>query len=91
MAFLTFLPLYLIFGVVWRFSVLAGHPVDETKNRKWRMGFLVTFFVLGVAGVILGMVGMGSAAHFRDTHSVRANFNHIVISLTRLRLWDLFV
>jgi hypothetical protein len=70
LAFLTFLPLYLVLGVVWRFSVLTGFPLDEVKNRKWRMGFLLTFAVLGIAGIILGIVGMGSAGHFRDTHGV---------------------
>lgn len=34
------------------------------------MGFLITFAILSVAGIILGMVGMGSASHFRDTHGV---------------------
>ncbi|CAN9418360.1 unnamed protein product [Alternaria alternata] len=70
LAFLTFLPLYLVLGVVWRFSVLTGYPVDEAKNRKWRMGFLITFAVLGVVGIILGIAGMGSASHFRDTHGI---------------------
>ncbi|KAG9195272.1 hypothetical protein G6011_00392 [Alternaria panax] len=70
LAFLTFLPLYLVLGVVWRFSVLTGYPVDETKNRKWRMGFLITFAILGITGIILGIAGMGSASHFRDTHGI---------------------
>ena len=70
LAFLTFLPLYLVLGVVWRFSVLTGYPVDEAKNRKWRMGFLITFAFLGVVGIILGISGMGSSSHFRDTHGV---------------------
>jgi hypothetical protein len=70
LAFLTFLPLYLVLGVVWRFSVLTGFPVDEAKNRKWRMGFLITFATLSFVGIILGIVGMGSASHFRDAHSV---------------------
>jgi hypothetical protein len=70
LAFLTFLPLYLVLGVVWRFSVLAGYPVDEAKNKKWRMGFLITFAILGVSGILLGIVGMGNASHFRDTHGV---------------------
>ncbi|KAI4698970.1 hypothetical protein J4E81_004860 [Alternaria sp. BMP 2799] len=56
LAFLTFLPLYLVLGVVWRFSVLTGFPVDEAKNRKWRMGFLITFAILGITGIVLGMV-----------------------------------
>jgi hypothetical protein len=59
--------------VIWRFSVLAGYPVDETKNRKWRMGFLITFAVFGAAGIILGIVGMGNAGHFRDLHGVSAS------------------
>ncbi|KAH7343120.1 hypothetical protein BKA66DRAFT_543869 [Pyrenochaeta sp. MPI-SDFR-AT-0127] len=78
-AFLTFLPLYLILGVVWRFSVLAGYPVDEAKNRKWRMGFLMTFGVLGVSGIILGIVGMGNARHFRDFHGIIGLVSFIII------------
>ncbi|KAL1795620.1 hypothetical protein ACET3X_005844 [Alternaria dauci] len=70
LAFLTFLPLYLALGVVWRFSVLTGYPVDEAKNKKWRLGFLITFAILGVVGIVLGIVGMGSASHFRDTHGI---------------------
>lgn len=73
--FLTFLPLYLILGVVWRFSVIAGHPVNEAKNRKWRMGFLITFGVLGVSGISLGIAGMGNASHFRDIHGVSNRFS----------------
>lgn len=72
-AFLTFLPLYMLLGVVWRFSVLAGHPVSEEKNRKWRLGFLITFGLLGIVGIVLGMIGMGNAKHFRDAHGVRMN------------------
>jgi hypothetical protein len=70
LAFLIFLPLYLVLGVVCRFSVLAGYPVDETKNKKWRMGFLITFAVLGIVGIILGIVGMGNAGQFKDAHGV---------------------
>jgi hypothetical protein len=78
LAFLTFLPLYLVLGVIWRFSVLAGYPVDEAKNKKWRMGFLLTFAILGIGGIVLGMLGMGNATHFRDTHGVRPHPLHIV-------------
>lgn len=70
LAFLTFLPVYLILGVAWRFSVLTGFPVNETKNKKWRLGFLVAFAVPAFSGIVLGMVGMGNAKHFRDTHGV---------------------
>ncbi|KAL6708012.1 hypothetical protein ACN47E_003446 [Coniothyrium glycines] len=70
LAFMILLPLYLIFGVAWRISVLTGHPVDEAKNRKWRMGFLIAFSIFALAGIILGIVGMGSARHFRDTHGI---------------------
>jgi hypothetical protein len=73
LAFLTFLPLYLVLGVVWRFSALAGYPVDEAKNKKWRMGFLITFAILGIAGIVLGIVGIGNASHFRDTHGVSSS------------------
>ncbi|XP_014554401.1 hypothetical protein COCVIDRAFT_39714 [Bipolaris victoriae FI3] len=70
LSFLLFLPLYLILGVVWRFSVLIGYPVGEMKNRKWRMGFLTMFAVFGTIGIILGIVGMGNSGHFRDTHGI---------------------
>ena len=73
LAFLIFLPLYVIFGVAWRFSVIAGHPIDEAKNRKWRMGFLAAFAVFGVVGIILGIVGMGNASHFKNLHGVSAS------------------
>lgn len=69
-AFLLLLPLYLIWGAAWRFSVIAGYPIDEVKNLKWRMGFLITFAILGIVGIILGIVGMGNSRHFRDAHSV---------------------
>lgn len=72
LGFLLFLPLYLILGVVWRFSVLIGYPVGEMKNRKWRMGFLAMFAVFGTTGIILGIVGMGNTGHFRDVHGVSA-------------------
>ena len=70
LAFLVFLPLYVIYGVAWRVSVLAGHPVDEVKNKKWRMGFLISFAVFGTTGIILGIVSMGNARHFNDVHGV---------------------
>ena len=91
LAFLTFLPLYLVLGVVWRFSVLTGFPVDEAKNRKWRMGLLITFAILGITGIVLGMVGMGSARHFRDTHGIMGLvclmflFPAVGFSIVRLR------
>lgn len=71
LAFLLTLPLYLILGVVWRLSVLAGFPVNEAKNKKWRLGLLITFGVSAVIGIALGMVGMGNSRHFRDGHGVR--------------------
>jgi hydrogenase/urease accessory protein HupE len=76
LAFLVLLPLYLVLGVICRFSVLAGYPVNEVKNKKWRMGFLLTFAVLGVAGIILGIAGMGNARHFRDAHGVSPSSFH---------------
>jgi hypothetical protein len=51
-------------------SDLAGYPVDEAKNLKWRMGLLITFEILGILGIVLGFVGMGKATHFRDVHGV---------------------
>ncbi|KAF2034210.1 hypothetical protein EK21DRAFT_108249 [Setomelanomma holmii] len=91
LAFLVFLPLYLIFGAAWRFCVLAGHPVNEIKNRKWRMGFLITFAILGISGIVLGMVGMGKARHFRDQHGIFGLISFIFLfpavasSIIRLR------
>ncbi|KAF1836476.1 hypothetical protein BDW02DRAFT_238432 [Decorospora gaudefroyi] len=70
LAFLIFLPLYLVLGVVSRFSVLVGFPINESKNKKWRMGFLLVFAIFGIAGIVLGIIGMGSASHFRDTHGI---------------------
>lgn len=72
LAFLLTLPLYLILGVVWRLSVLAGYPVNEGKNKNWRMGLLITFGVSAVIGIALGMAGMGNSQHFRDGHGVRS-------------------
>lgn len=86
LAFLLTLPLYLIFGVVWRLSVLAGHPVDEVKNKKWRMGLLITFGVSAVIGIVLGMVGMGNSRHFRDAHGVSASAHIDPFTLTSHRL-----
>ncbi|XPT01068.1 hypothetical protein M3J09_010210 [Ascochyta lentis] len=70
LAFLLTLPLYLILGVVWRLSVLAGYPVNESKNKKWRLGLLITFGISAVVGISLGMVGMGNSRHFRDSHGI---------------------
>lgn len=70
LAFLLTLPLYLILGVVWRLSVLSGYPINEAKNKKWRMGLLITFGISGLIGIVLGMVGMGNSRHFRDAHGV---------------------
>ncbi|KAF3041895.1 hypothetical protein E8E12_005491 [Didymella heteroderae] len=70
LSFLLTLPLYLILGVVWRLSVLAGYPVNEDKNKKWRMGLLITFGVSAVIGIALGMAGLGDSRHFRDGHGV---------------------
>ncbi|KAF2998804.1 hypothetical protein E8E13_001143 [Curvularia kusanoi] len=69
-SFLFTLPLYLILGVVWRLSVLAGYPVNEAKNKKWRLGLLITFAITALIGTILGIAGMGSSRHFRDAHGV---------------------
>ncbi|KZM18617.1 hypothetical protein ST47_g10221 [Ascochyta rabiei] len=70
LAFLLTLPLYLILGVIWRLSVLAGYPVNEVKNKKWRFGLLITFGISAVIGISLGMVGMGNSRHFRDAHGI---------------------
>ncbi|KAH6629333.1 hypothetical protein C7974DRAFT_359048 [Boeremia exigua] len=70
LAFLLTLPLYLILGVVWRLSILAGHPVNEVKNKKWRLGLLITFGISAVTGITLGIVGMGNSRHFRDPHGI---------------------
>lgn len=70
LAFFLFLPLYLIWGVVWRFSNLVGYPVDEARNRNWRMGFLLAFALFSIVGIVLGIVGIGNVRHFRDLHAV---------------------
>ena len=82
LAFLLTLPLYLILGVVWRLSVLAGYPVNEVKNKKWRLGLLVTFGVSAIIGIALGMVGMGNSRHFRDGHGVIAPCHLLMSKLT---------
>ncbi|KAF1939792.1 hypothetical protein EJ02DRAFT_513567 [Clathrospora elynae] len=91
LAFLAFLPLYLGLGVVWRFSVLTGYPINEAKNKKWRMGLLLIFSILGLTGIVLGIVGMGSARHFRDLHGIIGLFCLLLLfpatgfSIIRLR------
>ncbi|KAJ4983546.1 hypothetical protein SVAN01_10962 [Stagonosporopsis vannaccii] len=70
LAFLLTLPLYLILGVVWRLSTLAGYPVNEVKNKRWRLGLLITFGTSAVIGIVLGIAGMGNSRHFRDAHGI---------------------
>jgi hypothetical protein len=79
LSFLITLPLYLILGVVWRLSVLSGYPVNEIKNKKWRLGLLITFGFTALVGIILGIVGMGKSGHFRDAHGVSAELIMIAI------------
>ncbi|KAI1539769.1 hypothetical protein PtrSN002B_008844 [Pyrenophora tritici-repentis] len=69
-AFLLLLPLYLSWGAAWRFSVIAGYPIDEAKNLKWRFWFLISFSIFGIIAIILGIVGIGNSTHFRDAHSI---------------------
>lgn len=91
-AFLLLLPLYLSWGAAWRFSVIAGYPIDEAKNLRWRMWFLVIFTIFGLVGIILGFVGIGNSDHFRDSHSVSfwCKFWHDLAQLmTENRLWAL--
>ena len=91
-AFLLLLPLYLSWGAAWRFSVIAGYPINEAKNRKWRMWFLTTFAIFGFVGIILGIVGIGNSRHFRDAHGVGFlyKFSHDFAKLmTDNRLWAL--
>lgn len=85
LAFLLTLPLYLILGVVWRLSVLAGYPVNEAKNKKWRLGLLITFGVSAVIGIALGIVGMGNSRHFRDGHGASTSYSISVLLLTESR------
>lgn len=91
-AFLLLLPLYLSWGAAWRFSVIAGYPINEAKNLKWRMWFLTTFAIFSVVGIILGIVGIGNSSHFRDAHGVSfvGNFSYDFAKLTtENRLWVL--
>jgi hypothetical protein len=53
--------------------------VNEVKNKKWRLGLLITFGVSAVIGIALGMVGMGNSRHFRDAHGVRILNIHVDI------------
>ncbi|KAJ8112280.1 hypothetical protein OPT61_g5317 [Boeremia exigua] len=79
LAFLLTLPLYLILGVVWRLSILAGFPVNEAKNKKWRFGLLITFGISALIGIILGIAGMGNSRHFRDAHGIFGLFALILV------------
>ncbi|RMZ70059.1 kinase isozyme mitochondrial precursor [Pyrenophora seminiperda CCB06] len=89
--FLLLLPLYLTWGAAWRFSVIAGYPINEAKNLKWRMWFLVLFAVFSFVGIIFGIVGIGNSGHFRDTHSIFGLvtliflFPTVVVTIIRLR------
>ncbi|EFQ87027.1 hypothetical protein PTT_17605 [Pyrenophora teres f. teres 0-1] len=69
-AFLLLLPLYLSWGAAWRFSVIAGYPIDEAKNLKWRFWFLISFAIFGIIAIMLGIVGIGNSNHFKDAHSI---------------------
>ena len=81
LSFLITLPLYLILGVVWRLSVLSGYPVNEVKNKKWRLGLLITFGITALVGIILGIVGMGNSGHFRDAHGVSTSSVMVLFKL----------
>ena len=87
LSFLITLPLYLILGVVWRLSVLSGYPVSEVKNKKWRLGLLITFGITALVGIILGIVGMGNSGHFRDAHGVSTEFVIVSFKLIILDIW----
>jgi hypothetical protein len=72
LAFFYALPAYVALGAIWRFSAMIGHPINDGKMRKWRMIVLFGFFTpLAFLGIILGIAGKGSAAHFQTAHSVR--------------------
>jgi hypothetical protein len=87
LSFLITLPLYLILGVVWRLSVLSGYPVGEVKNKKWRLGLLITFGITALVGIILGIVGMGNSGHFRDAHGVSTSFVVVSFKLIVSGIW----
>ncbi|KAF9729295.1 hypothetical protein PMIN04_009289 [Paraphaeosphaeria minitans] len=69
-AFFFALPTYLALGAIWRFSDMIGHPINPIKMKKWRMVVLFLFALFGFIGIILGIVGRGSAAHFQTAHSI---------------------
>lgn len=70
-AFFYALPAYLALGAVQRLSVLINHPLDEVSNKKWRKIILLgVLFPTTTAGFITGVIGMGSAQHFRTAHGV---------------------
>jgi hypothetical protein len=69
-AFFFALPAYLALGAIWRFSDMIGYPIDDAKMKKWRILILFGFLLFAFIGIILGIVGKGSAAHFQTAHSV---------------------
>jgi hypothetical protein len=78
-AFFYALPAYLALGAIWRLSVLIGHPFDLASNQKWRFWILILFAFSSITGIILGLAGMGSAAHFSTGHGILGLITFILI------------
>ncbi|ORX88624.1 hypothetical protein BCR34DRAFT_609341 [Clohesyomyces aquaticus] len=81
-AFFYVLPTYLALGAVQRLSVLINNPLDEASNKKWRKFLLLgVLFPTATAGLITGVIGMGSAQHFRTVHGILGLVTVIVVPL----------
>ncbi|KAF1965396.1 hypothetical protein BU23DRAFT_561137 [Bimuria novae-zelandiae CBS 107.79] len=71
LAFFFALPAYLALGAIWRLSDMIGQPINDAKVKKWRMIVLLGLFTpFALIGVIFGIVGKGSAAHFNTAHGI---------------------
>ncbi|KAF2108774.1 hypothetical protein BDV96DRAFT_636494 [Lophiotrema nucula] len=82
-AFFFALPAYLALGAILRLSVMIGYPLKEAKNTKWRRLILLALFLpSSIVGIILGIVGIGKASHFRDAHSFVGLLTFLLIILT---------
>ncbi|KAJ4288941.1 hypothetical protein N0V90_011282 [Kalmusia sp. IMI 367209] len=91
-AFFFALPAYFALGAIWRFSDMIGHPINDAKMRKWRVIVLFGLFTpLATIGIILGIVGKGSAAHFHTAHGIFGLvafiflFPSVIVGFIRLR------
>ncbi|PVH99989.1 hypothetical protein DM02DRAFT_655863 [Periconia macrospinosa] len=84
-AFLYALPTYFALGALLRLSQIAGHPLNEASNKKWRKWILLGLFAPSAfVGFALGIVAMGTARHFRTVHGIIGLIAIAAIPLTVL-------